>query len=62
LRISHHSSFDKCYATGYGLPVKIGDFVHKGLKLLSVTRNRRLTFRIDAAEHEIGDVNLEDYH
>jgi proteic killer suppression protein len=29
---------------------------------LSVTRNRRLTFRIDAVEHEIFDVNLEDYH
>jgi len=29
---------------------------------LSVTRNRRLTFRIDAAEREIRDVNLEDYH
>jgi len=29
---------------------------------LSVTRNRRLTFHIDAAEHEICDVNLEDYH
>ena len=29
---------------------------------LSVTRNRRLTFRIDIAELEICDVNLEDYH
>jgi len=29
---------------------------------LSVTRNRRLTFRIDRAENEICDVNLEDYH
>jgi toxin HigB-1 len=29
---------------------------------LSVTANRRLTFRIDAAEQEIYDVNLEDYH
>ena len=29
---------------------------------LSVTRNRRLTFRIDAAEVEICDINLEDYH
>ncbi len=25
-------------------------------------RNRRLTFRIDAAERKIYDVNLEDYH
>jgi proteic killer suppression protein len=28
----------------------------------SVTANRRLTFRIDTAEREIYDVNLEDYH
>jgi hypothetical protein len=25
-------------------------------------RNRRLTFRIDIAEREICDLNLEDYH
>jgi toxin HigB-1 len=34
----------------------------KGTWSLSVTRNRRLTFRIDMAEREIYDVNLEDYH
>lgn len=34
----------------------------KGDWSLSVTRNRRLTFRIDPAEREICDVNLEDYH
>jgi toxin HigB-1 len=34
----------------------------KGVWSLSVTRNRRLTFRIDIAEREICDVNLEDYH
>lgn len=34
----------------------------KGTWSLSVTRNRRLTFRIDTAEDEICDVNLEDYH
>ena len=34
----------------------------KGAWSLSVTANRRLTFRIDAAEREICDVNLEDYH
>ncbi|MEK6745530.1 MAG: type II toxin-antitoxin system RelE/ParE family toxin [Pseudomonadota bacterium] len=34
----------------------------KGTWSLSVTRNRRLTFRIDEAEEEIFDVNLEDYH
>jgi proteic killer suppression protein len=34
----------------------------KGTWSLSVTRNRRLTFRIDTAECEIYDVNLEDYH
>lgn len=34
----------------------------EGTWSLSVTRNRRLTFRIDVAEHEILDANLEDYH
>jgi toxin HigB-1 len=34
----------------------------KGTWSLSVTRNRRLTFRIDAEERQICDVNLEDYH
>ena len=34
----------------------------KGTWSLSVTRNRRLTFCIDAAEQEICDLNLEDYH
>ena len=29
---------------------------------LTVTRNRRLTFRIDNAEREIRDIDLEDYH
>jgi proteic killer suppression protein len=34
----------------------------KGTWSLSVTANLRLTFRIDAVESEIRDVNLEDYH
>jgi proteic killer suppression protein len=34
----------------------------KGTWSLSVTRNRRLTFRIDIAEREIRDLTLEDYH
>ncbi len=34
----------------------------KGSWSLSVTRNRRLTFRIDIPEREICDLNLEDYH
>lgn len=34
----------------------------KGTWSLSVTRNRRLTFRIDTIEKEISDLNLEDYH
>ena len=34
----------------------------KGTWSLSVTRNRRLKFRIDTAEREIYNVNLEDYH
>lgn len=33
----------------------------KGTWSLSVTRNLRLTFRIDA-ERQICDLNLEDYH
>jgi len=34
----------------------------KGTWSLTVTRNRRLTFRINTAEREIYDQNLEDYH
>ena len=34
----------------------------RGTWSLSVTANRRLTFRIDTAEREIYDINLEDYH
>jgi proteic killer suppression protein len=34
----------------------------KGEWSLSVTGSLRLTFRIDAVESEIRDVNLEDYH
>ena len=34
----------------------------KGSWSLNVTANRRLTFRIDATEREICDMNLEDYH
>jgi proteic killer suppression protein len=34
----------------------------KGPWSLSVTANRRLTFRIDTVEREICDMNLEDYH
>jgi proteic killer suppression protein len=34
----------------------------KGTWSLSVTRNRRLTFRIEIADREICDLNLEDYH
>ncbi len=34
----------------------------KGTWSLSVTGNRRLTLRIDNAEREICDLNLEDYH
>lgn len=34
----------------------------KGIWSLTVTRNRRLTFRIDAAEREICDLDVEDYH
>ncbi|HKR29639.1 MAG TPA: type II toxin-antitoxin system RelE/ParE family toxin [Terriglobales bacterium] len=34
----------------------------KGTWSLSVTANRRLTFRIDAATGELLDLGLEDYH
>jgi toxin HigB-1 len=34
----------------------------KGTWSLSVTGNRRLTFRIDSAKREIYDIDLEDYH
>jgi toxin HigB-1 len=34
----------------------------KGTWSLSVTANRRMTFRIDNVEREIRDLNLEDYH
>lgn len=34
----------------------------RGTWSLTVTRNRRLTFQVDAVEHEIREVNLEDYH
>ncbi|HUI54630.1 MAG TPA: type II toxin-antitoxin system RelE/ParE family toxin [Bryobacteraceae bacterium] len=34
----------------------------KGTWSLSVTANRRLTFRIDTDDREICDVDLEDYH
>ena len=34
----------------------------KGTWSLSVTGNLRLTFRVDAVEGEIREMNLEDYH
>ena len=34
----------------------------RGTWSLSVTRNRRLTFRVDTTEREIYEVDLEDYH
>ena len=34
----------------------------KGTWSLMVTRNWRITFRIDAAEEEIFDLDYEDYH
>jgi len=34
----------------------------RGTVSLNVTRDRRLTFQIDAAEQEICDLKLEDYH
>ncbi len=34
----------------------------KGVWSLSVTKNRRIAFRIDPVESEIVDLNHEDYH
>ena len=34
----------------------------KGTWSLTVTRNLRLTFRIDAREREVYDLDLQDYH
>ncbi len=34
----------------------------KGIWSLTVTRNWRITFKIDQAEGEILDLNYEDYH
>lgn len=34
----------------------------KGTWSLSVTRNRRITFKIDQSEGEILDLDYEDYH
>ena len=45
---------------GWKVHTLTGD--RKGTWSLTVTRNRRLTFRIDLKEREIYDVNLEDYH
>jgi proteic killer suppression protein len=44
--------------TSWKAHVLAGD--RKGTWSLSVTRNRRLTFRIDATENEICALNLED--
>ncbi|MGQ0485308.1 MAG: type II toxin-antitoxin system RelE/ParE family toxin [Hyphomicrobiales bacterium] len=34
----------------------------KGVWSLTVTRNWRITFRIDKTEEEIADLDFEDYH
>ena len=49
-----------CWLTAWKAHTLTGN--RKGTWSRNVTRNRRLTFRIDAAEREICDVNLEDYH
>ena len=36
--------------------------VRKGTWSLTVTRNWRITFKIDKAENKIYDLNYEDYH
>lgn len=49
----------KALPTGDAHPLK-GD--RKGTWSLTVTRNWRLTFRMDAEAKEIVDVDFEDYH
>ena len=44
----------------WGAHVLTGD--RKGTWSLSVTRNWRLTFRIDSADGSICDLDFEDYH
>jgi hypothetical protein len=51
--------FSKCDRSATGTSAR--ETSHPG-SVLTVTRNRRLTFRIDAAERKIYDVNLENYH
>lgn len=46
--------------SGWNAHTLTGD--RKGTWSLTVTRNRRLTFRIDEAEGDIRDLDLEDYH
>ena len=46
--------------TAWKAHILTGD--RKGTWSLSITHNRRLTFRIDAAERELCELNLEDYH
>jgi len=46
--------------TAWNVHTLTGD--RKGVWSLRVTRNRRLTFRVDPEEREIRDLNLEDYH
>jgi proteic killer suppression protein len=52
---------EELYAlTGWKAHILTGD--RKGVWSLNVTRNQRLTFRIDNAEQAICELNLEDYH
>ncbi len=62
-----HKSLKRLYVDGNskGLPPDAVDKIQKMLAFIQdmeVTRNWRLTFRVDLAESEILDVNYEDYH
>jgi len=48
-----------CALTAWRVHTLTGD--RKGAWSLSVTRNRRLTFKVDD-DHEVCDLNSEDYH
>ena len=45
---------------GWRAHLLVGD--RKGMWSLSVTKNWRITFRIDPVENEIVDLDYEDYH
>ena len=52
--------FDRGTVPGWRAHKLIGD--RRGVWSLSVTKNWRIAFRIDAVENQIVDLDYEDYH